>query len=152
MIGMKQKVGEMMTIGMQYAYQLNDLWEMDASNLLEGLISGVDIGKITYGEIPAIQMTDIRYENKTLPRMFFNKMVDPRGWDCRIIGELHDMELADVLSEFSKGSKRKAKELVEMYNHVHPEVISNMYGNLTTIDEDHLNFFMSSDTKKMSCD
>lgn len=144
----EQKVGEMMTIGMQYAYQLNDLWEMDASNLLEGLISGVDVGKITYGEIPAIQMTDIRYENKTLPRMFFNKMVDPRGWDCRIIGELHDMELADVLSEFSKGSKRKAKELVEMYNHVHPEVISNMYGNLTTIDEDRLNFFMSSDTKK----
>lgn len=141
----EQKLGEMMTIGMQYAYQLNDLWEMDAANLLECLVAGVSIGKVTYGDVAALQRTEVRYENKPLPRMFFNQMVDPRNWDCRIIGEIHDYSLAEVIAEFSDGDTRKAEDLANIYRSVDPTLIGNMYGNMTSLNVDRLDFFMPTD-------
>lgn len=141
----EQKIGEMMSIAVQYAYQLNDLWEMDGSNLLEVLISGICIGKSTYTFMPHLQKCDVRYDNKPLPYMFFNPMRDPRNWDCHIIGELHDMKLADVISAFSGGSRDKAMEIREIYSTCSDTRLSNMWGNMTSVRTDTIDFFRPFD-------
>lgn len=144
----EQGIGEMMSIAVQYAYQLNDLWELDGNNLLEALISGTCFWKTTFGFIPALQKCDVKVELPNLTKMFFNPMDDPRNWDCTIIGQVYDTSIADIISNFSNGSRSRALEIKQLYAGCTDAKLGYMYGNLSTRRADAIDFFRPVDTTK----
>ena len=127
----EQKLGEMITVAIEAAYSSNQLNSMDIENMLETLIAGISIGKVRYGFNPATQTTGIITENKNLTRMFFNQMEDPRNWDCYIIGEIHDMRMAEVYSNFGQGSRQRMNELHQIYSNCTRDKLGYQWGTLT---------------------
>ena len=114
----EQKLGEMMTIAMQYVYQNNDLWEKDARELEEFIISGFAAQMIRYKWWREKQIYDVDISNENPSRMFFNAdMNDPDGRDLRVIGAVRDMHISSVLAEFAR-SREEAEKIREIYRFV----------------------------------
>lgn len=120
----EQKLGEMMSIAMQYAYQNNDLWEKDARELEEFLISGLCIQMVRYKWWREKQIYDVKITNENPSRVFFNSdMTDPDGEDLRVIGAVRDMHIASVLSEFAK-TREDALKIREIYRFVDENLLT----------------------------
>lgn len=85
----------------------SDFCERDARALEELLISGC-----------AIQRVDAAtgsVENVSPERFIFRRFAATDGSDCRLLGMLRDMPLADVLRLYSDRSAQKAAEIREAY-------------------------------------
>ena len=138
----EQNLGELMSAAVQYAYQHNRLQELDSRTLEEFLISGLCFQKIGYGHRRG--KTDIWVDEINPNRMFFNAMEDSRHWDCTLIGELHDMTVAEVIARFAFGSRERAIQLRNIYSEADNETIRHNFENLTAKSTDRLDFFMPS--------
>lgn len=136
----EQQLGEIMSIILQYAYQHNRLYELDSRTLEEFLISGSCFHKIGYGYRRG--KTDVWIDAVQPSRIFFNNMEDCRLWDCTMIGELHDMTLADVIGQFCHGDEHKAQRLHEIYGNLSEESLYHTYDTLSGKQLDNLDFFM----------
>lgn len=136
----EQELGELMSATMQYAYQHNRLYELDSRTLEEFLISGSCFHKVGYGYRRGKQ--DVWVDAISPSRIFFNSMEDSRLWDCTLIGELHDMSLADVIARFAVGDEKGAKRLAEIYGDVTEENLYHTYDTLSGERLDNLDFFM----------
>ena len=128
----EQRLGEMMSVALQYNYQINKMNEIDGRSMEEFLISGIAAHKETFGwrKDKMEVWTDIVNPN----RIFFDsRMEDVRHWDCHLIGEIHDIRLMELLSRFGTDRKR-ARELAELYRsladpaHIRP-VVEALTGN-----------------------
>ena len=139
----EQKAGEMMSVAMQYVYQMNHLWEIDGRTMEEFVVSGTCFHKIGYGW--RNNRMDVWVDVVNPNRIFFNAMEDVRLWDCTLIGELHDVPIADVVSKFAKGSRRRAKQLRELYNQATREEISRSFEALTSDNLDNLDFLIATE-------
>lgn len=139
----EQKVGEMMSVAMQYAYQINRLWEIDGRTMEEFVISGTCFHKIGYGW--RNNRMDVWIDVVNPNRIFFNAMEDIRLWDCTLIGELHDVPIADVISKFSKGSRSRAKKLRELYSQTTREEISRTFEALTSENLENIDFLIATE-------
>lgn len=138
----EQKLSEMMTIVMQYLYSVNHLFELDKSSLQEFVLSGVCVNKIHYGYERNKKEAWVKDVN--INRFFFNNnQLDPRGWDCNLIGEIHDMQMADVVSSFSNGNPELGRKIVELYRDVVTGHVSPGRG-LCTDDMDNISFLTST--------
>ncbi|GAB6121093.1 portal protein [Dysgonomonas termitidis] len=138
------KIGEMMTIALQANEQLNKTSELDAINLFEYAISACAFYKIKYDIVPSNGMLDGIVLINNPARMFWNAdMEDPRGWDLRHIGEIHDLRIADVLRAFAK-NKQDADYIRGLYHGINTR-ISSSYGNMTTKRIDNLDFYIPQD-------
>lgn len=141
----EQKAGEMMSVAIQYVYQLNRLSEVDARMLEEFLISGVSICKSYYNWKSGKDKQDVWVDMVNMNRVFFdNSMEDVRHWDCSIIGEIHDVSLADVVSAFSTNEKT-AERIRAIYKSCNDQSVSSMIENLSSERLDNLDFFTSGD-------
>ncbi len=138
----EQSLGELMTTVMQYVYQHNRLYELDSRTLEEFLISGSCFHKIGYGSRRG--KTDVWVHSISPSRIFFNNMEDSRLWDCTLIGELHDMTLADLLARFARGDERKMQQLREIYGNVTEEHICHSLDTLSSRTHDLLDFYIPS--------
>lgn len=138
----EQCLGELMSSAVQYAYQHNRLQELDSRTLEEFLISGLCFQKIGYGYRRG--KTDVWIDEINPNRIFFNAMEDSRHWDCTLIGELHDMPIAEVISRFAFGSRKRAEQLRQIYSEADSENIRHNFENLTSGTLDRLDFFMPS--------
>lgn len=97
----EQKIGETMSIILQCLMQRNRMSEVLARSFEEFLISGFVVHRKWYG-----------WNNNKLdcwtdyvqPNNFFidNKMRDFRGWDCSLVGEVHEIAFGDLLEQFAK--------------------------------------------------
>ncbi len=138
----EQSLGELMSEAVQYAYQHNRLQELDSRTLEEFLISGACVQKIGYGHRRG--KMDVWVDEINPNRVFFNAMEDSRHWDCSLIGELHDMSIAEVIERFSHGSRQRAKELRHIYSEADRDTIRHNFENLTSKAIDRLDFFTPS--------
>lgn len=138
------KIGEMMTIALQACEQLNKTSELDAITLQEYAISAMAFQKVKYDIIPTHGTMDGLVQVNNPARMFWNSdMEDPRGWDLRHIGEIHDLRIADVLRAFAK-NKQQAEQIRQLYNKINTR-ISASYGSGTTKKIDNLDFYLPQD-------
>ncbi|MDR1562200.1 MAG: hypothetical protein LBS54_03800 [Dysgonamonadaceae bacterium] len=129
-----QQAGEMMSNTLQYVYQNNSLWGLDSENLSYLMITGAAIFKHWYGERNGV--IDIWNDITNHNRAFFDgDMEDTRGWDCSLVGELHDMGLFDVIAKFSQGSRSRADEIRRIYSHVSQESVMDYWGDTLTEDK-----------------
>ena len=138
----EQNLGELMSAAVQYAYQHNRLQELDSRTMEEFLISGICFQKIGYGFRRG--KTDVWVDEVNPNRIFFNAMEDSRHWDCTLIGELHDMPIAEVISRFSFGSRERAVQLRQIYTEADNDTVRHNFENLTTRAIDRLDFYMPS--------
>lgn len=99
----EHKVGEMMTLAMEYNQDINMIEELDA-NALNYVEEGGFVGqRINYGWNPIKNMQDAWVYNINPKRLFFNTDVeDERLWDIRLVGEIYDMEIDKIISMFAK--------------------------------------------------
>lgn len=138
----EQNLGELMSAAVQYAYQHNRLQELDSRTMEEFLISGICFQKIGYGFRRG--KSDVWVDEVNPNRIFFNAMEDSRHWDCTLIGELHDMPIAEVISRFSFGSRERAVQLRHIYTEADNDTVRHNFENLTTRAIDQLDFYMPS--------
>lgn len=100
----EQKLGETMSGVLQYNMQLNRMDEMLGRAMEEFLISGLVVQRKYYG-----------WKNDKLdcwtdavpPNNFFIdvNMRDFRGWDCSIVGEIHDISFASLCARFAQNAQ-----------------------------------------------
>lgn len=110
----KQAKGEMMSSTIQYVYQLNKLWSLDASCFTNFLVTGMGLFKSNWGW--RNEKMDVWTDLINYNRFFVdNHMEDPRHWDCHLVGEIHDLGIYDVLAKFGNGSEEKEEELERIY-------------------------------------
>lgn len=138
-----QPLSEILSSALQYVHQHNHLWEIDGRSLEEFLISGSCFHKIEYGK--RNNKNDVWIDEVNPNRIFFNSMEDSRHWDCTLIGELHDVPIAQVLSHFAHGSRKRATELREIYCNATESQLRETYENLSSEPLDNIDFFMPTD-------
>ncbi|MBV5282170.1 MAG: hypothetical protein JZU53_07010 [Paludibacter sp.] len=143
------KLGEMMSIAMQYAYQTNKLWELDARTMHEFLHSGTAIQKVGYSWSDEKQDMTENIDMVTLPRFFFNGNIeDPRGGDFTVMGEILDWSLSDIISKLCGGNRQKALEISKIYNNIDEHSIVTSYQALSRKKINDLSFFIPTDRSK----
>ena len=99
----ESKLGDMMSVALQYAYQTNDAYELNTRNLEEALVSGMVISSTRYAWNAERRMFDVRIENENPTRVFFNGgLQDPRGTDIHTIGFLRDYTLRELIGDFAR--------------------------------------------------
>lgn len=104
----EQTLSDCLTELLKYVNDINDGKSLYADIFEEFIISGFAGCRKSYGW----QQDRIDCWTTTIqPENFFvdNGMQDVRGWDCSLIGEIHDMSWGDLLSTFAKSSKDVAR-------------------------------------------
>lgn len=92
----------------------NQLDELDSRALEEFLISGCCIQRVDTCSEPG-ESERVRVDNVNITKVFTNAMTDTRAWDCELIGQLHDLSIAQLLRRVAGGSQRKAAWVRRLY-------------------------------------
>ena len=106
----EEKIDEALT----EAYDVNQLAELDSRALEEFLISGCCVQRVD--SVPMLTSTVVNVENVNMNRFFVNAFSDPLGRDCEIVGQLHDMSIAQLIKRVAQGSRRKAAWVRQLYS------------------------------------
>ncbi len=96
------------------AAQANELDEIDSRALEEFLISGCCFQRVEPAHEPG-KDEQVKVENVNMTRMFLNTMNDTRCWDCELIGQLHDLNIAQLLRRVAGNNPRKAAWVRRLY-------------------------------------
>ena len=73
----------------------NELDELDSRALEEFLISGCCIQRVEPCHEPG-DAEHVRVDNVNVNQLFAGTMNDTRSWDCELIGQLHDLNIAQL--------------------------------------------------------
>jgi hypothetical protein len=148
-----QKESEMLSNALQYCLiSINNAKELDARSLEEFLISGLPIQKISYERVPTLKKKDVVIRNIHPNYIFFNGDIqDIRGLDVRVIGQLHDYTLQDVILNFANSpegifSSERAFKLREIFSHA-----NSFFINETGLDPNNVyqkDFYVPNDFNK----
>lgn len=140
----EQRLGETMSITLQYNRQLNRMPQVDARSLEEFLISGLVVHRKSAG------WRNGKFDCWTdyvQPNNFFidNAMRDFRGWDCSFIGEIHDVSFPELCGTFAKSAEdyRCLKEIYKSCSR--QDYIMNYYEQFGKSSLRNLDFMMSSE-------
>lgn len=91
----------------------NSLDELDSRILEEFLISGCCIQRV---DKDFRSGQGIRVDNVNINRFFINSVHDTRSWDCEIVGQIHDLSLAELLMRTgSRNNRNRAAWIRTLY-------------------------------------
>lgn len=139
----ESKVGEMMSVAIEYVHDINELEELDSDSMRMLLNGGMTAQRIEYGINPAKAKRDVWVYGVNPSRLFFNSNIeDVRMWNLTCIGELFDMQLDDVLAHF--GTTPQKKEIIRsIYG---PASLSSNYINRAVQGDEsrNLSFYTAS--------
>lgn len=93
--------------------QQNLLDELDSRTLEEFLISGYCVQRVDLKEELCERQVAVSQVN--LNRFFMNAPLDPLCRDCEIIGQVHDLSIADLLRCVAQHSRKKAEWVRRIY-------------------------------------
>ena len=114
----ESKVGEMMSVAIEYVHDINEMEELDSDSMRMLLNGGMTAQRIEYGVNPSKERRDVWVYPVSPSRLFFNtNLEDVRMWDLTCIGELFDMPLDEVLAHFGTTPQKK-QEIREFYGNV----------------------------------
>lgn len=119
----KSKESEMLSNALQCSLNsINNARELDARALEELLISGLPIQRIGYERMTSLKRKEVVVRNVHPNSIFFNgDILDIRGTDIRVIGQLHDWTIESVIVKFAHDeegnySKERELQLREIYS------------------------------------
>lgn len=111
------KVGEMMSIAIEYVHDINELEQVDADTMKELTCSGYIGQRVEYGiNDEKDNRKDVWISDVDPSRLFFTVPNDSRMWGVTCVGELMDMPLSKVLAQFGDSAEKK-------------QWIKDLYGN-----------------------
>lgn len=114
----EQKLGEMMSIALQYVYQTERVFEKDVAALEQFVIKGTCFQSVRFKWDYRRQIKEVRIDNINPSRVFFNGDIQDRyGEDIRTFGILEDMTLNEVISAFAT-APQDIERLKEIYRDV----------------------------------
>ena len=138
----EQKMGETMSVLLQYNRQMNRMTEIDGRTFEDFLIGGLVMHKKWAG------WWNGRYDcwTSVVPTnniILDNNMRDYRGWDVSCIGEIHDISFNDVIHEFAKSPDDYVR-LREIYQQArHPDMIVDNWQQFGVYDLKNVDFFFA---------
>ena len=89
------------------------LGELDSRAMEEFLISGCAVQRVE--KLQSLEQPGLNVENVNINRFFIDSATDPRGNDCHLIGQLHDLTMAELLSRLAGGNRKQASFLRRVY-------------------------------------
>ena len=110
-------LGDMLTNTLQACHQLNKANRLDIAVMEELLLSGLACTKTRYTFWSTKNRSDGRLDLVGANRIFFNTDIeDPRLFDIRRIGEIHDYTMDELIGNFAL-SPQDAQALRDTYVH-----------------------------------
>ena len=141
------KLAEMLSIALRNVYDLNYVRELDARNLEEFLISGAVISKVGYKYWKERNMEDVYIENINPNRIFFNTDIsDFRLFDLRLIGEIIDTTIDDIVSVFAEDEAAEERIKSWYTNYDIPE--TPVDDALSAQQNDNIDFYTPAEVHK----
>lgn len=138
------EVGDMLSNAIQYVHDINYGKELDARCFEEKTLSGCAVQKIGYQYIKTRDQEDVWYSNVNVNRLFFNNDVaDPRLTDLRVIGEIIDTTLDDVIATFAR-SRKEEEDLANHFKRIQDRAMANENA-FTAASIDNLDFYVPSE-------
>ena len=138
---------EQLTNALQCAEQNNMLPELDARAFEEFNLSGAVLQKIGYKYFKERNQEDLYVENVNPNRIFFNSDVaDIRLTDLRLIGEIIDTTVDDIVSTFAK-SKADEEKIRDLYAGLVDRTYLSDHG-LDATRLDNMDFYNPRDSNK----
>ncbi|MDE6086383.1 MAG: hypothetical protein K2G40_08300 [Muribaculaceae bacterium] len=95
-------------------YDSNNLDELDCRSLEEFLISGCTVQRGCHER--TLHGTDAWVTAISPERFFVNSIKDPRGWDCELVGMLHDWSLTETIIRLAGPDKKRTRIITEAYS------------------------------------
>lgn len=92
----------------------NQLDELDSRALEEFLISGTAVQRIDV--TTDLWQQEVVVNNVNINNFFVNQFNDPLGQDCDMVGQLHDLTMAQLLKRVAGGSRSKAGWVRRLYS------------------------------------
>ena len=118
------RVGEMMSVAIEYVHDINEMEEVDADCMRMLLNGGMTAQRVEYGLNRSKSKHDVWVYPVNPSRLFFNTNIeDVRMWDLTCVGELFDLQLNDVLAHF--GTTPEQKERIRNIYHTVDEQVYN---------------------------
>lgn len=115
----QQKDAEVLTQALRAAYRLNRMKILDMNTIIEGMISGIFVQKSVYKYYPERDKEDLFVTKPVFSRMFFNSdITDGRMNEIRMIGELHDLTIDNIIMLFAR-------------NEADAQIIKSWYSDVT---------------------
>lgn len=94
-------------------HESNFVDELDSRALEEFLISGCCVQKVEVEH--GLCRSDVAVRNVNFNRFFVNALSDPCARDCEIVGQIHDMSVAELMRRVSGGDRKKASRVRALY-------------------------------------
>lgn len=114
----EQRLGEMMTIALQYAYKTNHVSELNARQLESCFCTGLFARSCYYRWNDERQISDVSIQNENPYNIFFSSDTsDVLMRDISLIGAIRDMSLQDLVSAFAH-SETEVRMLAEEYRNI----------------------------------
>ena len=126
--------------------RLNELDELDSRALEEFLISGCCIQRVDTCHEPG-ESEHVRVDNVNISHLFVGAMNDTRSWDCELIGQLHDLNIAQLLRRVAGGNQRKAAWVRRLYTERAEERLIDFTTSLGADSQQGTDFWHASDGK-----
>ena len=108
-------------------YDKNNLDEIDCRSLEEFLISGCTVQRVSRER--TLHGTDTWVTSVSPERFFVNNITDPRGWDCELVGMLHDWSLTETIIRLAGPDKKRARIISEVYSDSNTRMMPLELGN-----------------------
>lgn len=137
------KLGEMMSMAVEYVHDINEITEVDAGTLKGMVTSGVMAQRVEFGVNAAKgNRTDVWVYPVQTARLFFDTTVeDPRMWDVTRIGELYDLTMEEVIATF--GEFVPEEEIRRIYGDV-DKAVARDYNSLDGEKLENIDFYTPS--------
>lgn len=123
-------------------YDANQLAELDSRALEEFLISGCCVQRVD--SVAGLTATTVSVENVNLNSFFVNTFSDPLGRDCEIVGQLHDLSVAQLVKRVAQGSRRKAAWVRQLYSESADARVDELAAALGADSQSALDFWRAS--------
>ncbi len=136
------EIADMMGNAIRSVHDVNYMNKIGLAMFQEFALSGMVVAKQKYNYIPEKSIEDIEIDMPNVNRVFFNTDVsDPRLNDIRVIGELHDLPVMDIITSFAE-SEKDEKEIRKIYSvNYYYDYIETTKG-LSAEIQDNLDFYI----------
>lgn len=114
----EQKLGEMMSVAMQYVYQNNNLYRANADGYREFLLSALPCYRVGYDFDSNRKLSDVYIDLEDINKMFWDNNTSGLYFkNISTIGKLHEFSLLEILSKFAKTPAMR-RALLSAYDEV----------------------------------
>lgn len=121
----KKDEGEMLTLGLHSALDLNNFREIDAQQLETYLLCGAAFTRVNTKFYPYTQQYDVEIDNVNPCFMFFNTDTrDLRGNDLSLIGEIVECTVEDVIHTYAH-TYEEALAMERLFDYVAEDGVTN---------------------------